>query len=643
MFLAGRPAFGQEYKVNGQLVDRQHRPVGLGQVLIYENAPNRQATRNGKFAVSVAGFGSAEELKNAIEQQLQVRHPRLTRQEVAVEIVGTHQLDLLVTLAEKTPEIAGFVVDDQGMALAGAKVQVVNSPKLAHTSGRGYFALTLPQEVANRSPQFLVNGSPVPTDKVSLDQASGQYRLLVAPAAFVLASQAPPAAEASTQPPAPETGQKSTKKLAPLAEFDQLDLKLKDLLKQIENDQGQVVRNHQLLQNEIKVVMKLLAQNQITPAQKDRLMGYLQRFGDLLAKNEQVFNTLQQQNAQLLTDMQEMMAATSRVREESAEAIGQRDTLQMWILWLLLGLGVFLGLSAFMFFLLRKIRHQKQDLAYKIAQIEAQKAQLATQAQELAQANEEIMSINTHLEELNNHLETLVADRTTSLQQVNNELDTFLYKSSHNMRRPLMSLIGLTNVAGLANHSLEVAGYLDQIKHTVYDLDEMLLKLIAVSEISQGRLAIQPIDLPELTAALATKFAPALEAAQVELVFKPRLHAPPVTDANLLKLILVNLIENGIRFHNRYSLKPQQVTVHLHSHEDHLELTVHDNGRGIEPAYLDQIFNMYYVATSQPIGSGLGLYVVHKAVAKLGGSVAVCSEVEQFTEFRITLPQGHLG
>jgi signal transduction histidine kinase len=81
----------------------------------------------------------------------------------------------------------------------------------------------------------------------------------------------------------------------------------------------------------------------------------------------------------------------------------------------------------------------------------------------------------------------------------------------------------------------------------------------------------------------------------------------------------------------------------LHSHEDHLELTVHDNGRGIEPAYLDQIFNMYYVATSQPIGSGLGLYVVHKAVAKLGGSVAVCSEVEQFTEFRITLPQGHLG
>jgi signal transduction histidine kinase len=390
-------------------------------------------------------------------------------------------------------------------------------------------------------------------------------------------------------------------------------------------------------------VMKLLAQNQITPAQKDRLMGYLRRFGELLAKNEQAFDILQQQNAQLVADMEQMMAATSRVREESAEAIVERDALEKWVLWLLLVVVAFSSLSAFMYFLFRKIRHQKQDLDHKVAQIEAQKTQLATQTQELGQANEEIMSINSHLEELNNHLETLVADRTASLRQVNNELDTFLYKSSHDMRRPLMSLIGLSNVAGLANHSLEVASYLGQIKDTVYDLDEMLLKLIAVSEISQGTLAIQPLDWQELTNSLAAKFAPALEAAQVGLGFKPRLHVPPVTDANLLKLILTNLIENGIRFHNRYSLKPQEVTVHLHSHEDHLKLLVHDNGRGIGAAYLTQIFDMYYVATSQPTGSGLGLYVVQKAVAKLGGTVTVRSEVDQFTEFEITLPQGHPG
>jgi signal transduction histidine kinase len=68
-----------------------------------------------------------------------------------------------------------------------------------------------------------------------------------------------------------------------------------------------------------------------------------------------------------------------------------------------------------------------------------------------------------------------------------------------------------------------------------------------------------------------------------------------------------------------------------------------DNGKGIESAYLDKIFDMFFRASADSYGSGLGLYITRQVVKKLNGTIRVQSEPGQGTEFVITLPNLHVA
>jgi signal transduction histidine kinase len=101
--------------------------------------------------------------------------------------------------------------------------------------------------------------------------------------------------------------------------------------------------------------------------------------------------------------------------------------------------------------------------------------------------------------------------------------------------------------------------------------------------------------------------------------------------------IFRNLVSNAIKYRNR-SNSQHLVEIIVDIDENHARITFSDNGIGISRQDLNRVFDMFYRASEQSVGSGLGLYIVKIAIDKLGGKVTVNSELGAGTTFSLVLP-----
>lgn len=109
------------------------------------------------------------------------------------------------------------------------------------------------------------------------------------------------------------------------------------------------------------------------------------------------------------------------------------------------------------------------------------------------------------------------------------------------------------------------------------------------------------------------------------------------SDIKRLHIILSNLITNAIKYHN-YDQEHPFIKIDAMSDDEKIEIQIKDNGLGIDDEHLNHIFNMFYRASENGEGSGLGLYIVQDTVELLGGGISVKSEVGHGTTFTILLP-----
>jgi signal transduction histidine kinase len=101
--------------------------------------------------------------------------------------------------------------------------------------------------------------------------------------------------------------------------------------------------------------------------------------------------------------------------------------------------------------------------------------------------------------------------------------------------------------------------------------------------------------------------------------------------------IFRNLISNAIKYRKKDFDNPQ-INIQIHTTEQQCHIRFSDNGIGIAESELDKIFNMFYRASEQSEGSGIGLYIVKNAVEKLNGRISVSSSLGFGTTFEIWLP-----
>jgi signal transduction histidine kinase len=99
-------------------------------------------------------------------------------------------------------------------------------------------------------------------------------------------------------------------------------------------------------------------------------------------------------------------------------------------------------------------------------------------------------------------------------------------------------------------------------------------------------------------------------------------------------VIIENIVENAIMF----SMPNQPILVKATTNDKGLTLVVEDSGIGIDPEYLNQVFEMYFRGSERSKGNGLGLYIVKKVVEKLGGNITLTSQAKKGTTVTVVLP-----
>ncbi len=267
---------------------------------------------------------------------------------------------------------------------------------------------------------------------------------------------------------------------------------------------------------------------------------------------------------------------------------------------------------------------------------------------QLSEAKETIQSQNKLLEMKNKDLDREVEKKTAdlervnlSLKQVNDELDNFIYKTSHDIRGPLASLKGMCNVA-LMDVSDELAlDYLRKLDLTAERLNSILTRLLIVNQINNSKITVSRIDFDRIVNEIMVlerkKGLPTKIEIRKKIAGGPEMEIQ--SDKELVRIVLENLIDNAIKFYNDSDRVHSFVEINIGPSENgSVKARVIDNGIGISESNPGKLFQMFFRASERSEIGGIGLYIVKTATAKIGGKVGLLTTPEGYTEFYVTFP-----
>lgn len=229
----------------------------------------------------------------------------------------------------------------------------------------------------------------------------------------------------------------------------------------------------------------------------------------------------------------------------------------------------------------------------------------------------------------------LLEDERLKLKNANADLDSFLYSTSHDLRSPIASVLGLTHVAKMDTKDEAMLNYFSMIEARVKKLDEVIGDILSYSKNSKQEISRGQIDFNTLLREVISDLEFNDGASKIKLVFDYSITHETVCDPSQLRIILNNLIANAVKYHDLSKPDPY-IEVTFEKLSKHTRIVVADNGKGISPEHLEKIFDMFYRASTDSDGSGLGLFIVKEATKKIGGEVNVNSLVGEGTSFELT-------
>ncbi len=220
------------------------------------------------------------------------------------------------------------------------------------------------------------------------------------------------------------------------------------------------------------------------------------------------------------------------------------------------------------------------------------------------------------------------------LQKANSELDTFLYRASHDLRAPLTAILGLTAAIKQIKDRNEVANFIDLIQLKVHQADKVIKDIITLRKGQNMGLNIKEVNVKEMiTRTFDMLTSPTSKKIQLILQSEQDTIA---TDEERLETAITNIISNAIKYHNLDQNEPM-IIVSIEKVDDDLRVIISDNGSGIDNKYLPKIFDMFYRANQSSKGSGLGLYLTKDALDKIESKIEVKSAIGTGTSFKIHL------
>ena len=233
--------------------------------------------------------------------------------------------------------------------------------------------------------------------------------------------------------------------------------------------------------------------------------------------------------------------------------------------------------------------------------------------------------------------EEKLIQQNIELEKINAELDHFVYSASHNLRAPLTSVLGLIKLSKMQTQDTEVDQFLHLMERSIDKLDGTVRDIINYSRNTRTGTQYERINFE----ATLNETLENLQHIDHDILIEKHVaiddRLPFYSDKNRLSVVFTNLISNAVKYRNPYQ-DQSFIAITIEVTPEKAFITVNDNGIGIDAKQIGRIYDMFYRATDQSTGSGLGLYIVKETLNKLNATIRASSSLDRGTTFDIEVP-----
>ncbi len=312
---------------------------------------------------------------------------------------------------------------------------------------------------------------------------------------------------------------------------------------------------------------------------------------------------------------------------------------QIFIILFIVGLII-----SFYFYRLRAIHRQKDQLA---EQVEKRTLELANKNTILNQQTEELNKTNTDLKDRQLRIETISKElmaQKKQLEELNATKDKFFKIISHDLRSPFNGIVGLTKLLNTEYDSFNDTKrkeFIQKINASALYTYNLLENLLTWASTQTDEIIInkEKLNLKELVAAGISTCLFNADSKNIHVINNVQSELIVSIDRNTALTFIRNIVSNAIKFTHDGG----HVTIDSHLDEDSISLHITDNGVGMSPKLIENLFQIDKEistrGTNNEKGTGLGLILCKEFIERNGGSIIVKSEINKGSEFIISLPR----
>ena len=264
-----------------------------------------------------------------------------------------------------------------------------------------------------------------------------------------------------------------------------------------------------------------------------------------------------------------------------------------------------------------------------------------TDVTELREAQAELAAASEVISSRAKLLETLVAERTATLSETNEQLEAFVYSISHDLRGPLRSMQGFSQILMDDHHAAlddAAKNYLGRINHSAEFMDKLIIDLLAFGRTARAEISFETVDVGKIWEKALFQCATQIEKTKAQIEARPPFLQVHAHDATLTQ-VLANLLSNALKF-VAPGVTPN-IQFWAEENGGAVRIWVQDNGLGIPKEHLERVFRVFErLHGSSYSGTGIGLSIVRKGVERMNGKVGLESELGKGSRFWIELPKG---
>jgi len=225
-------------------------------------------------------------------------------------------------------------------------------------------------------------------------------------------------------------------------------------------------------------------------------------------------------------------------------------------------------------------------------------------------------------------------NKINELEKTNEELNRFIYSISHELRAPLVSVMGIVDLVKMENLYHSSGEYWSLIENCSNKLDYYIQKTVQYYKNNKTQPEEIDIDFNAVIVDLVDLYA--YSDKETHFTIHVNQKVPFKGDLFRIEVILGNLISNAIKYQKSHEVH-KKVDISVEVNTVTAEIIITDNGVGILNEHLEKIFTQFFKSKHHH-GTGLGLFIVKEALNKINGQITVKSTLNQGTAFKITIP-----